>query len=78
MDFEIYRNKVEELLTRKAANNLKGEATIQWKEVDLSIKATDDLTALFQDWLSGLDIVKSTSCLGKGLISCVIRKEQNK
>lgn len=74
MDFESYRQKIFELLINKAKNNLAREAIIELKELDVSIKATNDLTVLFQEWLNECEIIEKTTYLGKGRILCIVRK----
>ena len=75
MSFEKYREKVKNLLICKAKNNLAREAIIEIKEIDISIKVTDDLTTLFQNWLSNFDFISKTEYLGKGRILCIIKEE---
>lgn len=75
MDFEPFHSKVKQLLISKAKNNLEREAIIEIKELDFSIKVTDDMTDLFQDWLNKCPIVKKTAYMGKGRIKCIVKKE---
>ena len=65
MDFEVYQNKITNLLITKAKNNLSREAIIEIKELDFSIKVNDDMTTLFQNWLNKCPIVEKTTYMGK-------------
>ena len=74
MNFELYRDKIFELLTTKSQNNLSREAIIEIKELDFTIKVTNDLTLLFYEWLKSCYIVEKATILGKGRVQCIIKE----
>lgn len=75
MDFDMYKEKIFKLLISKAKNNIAREAIINIKEIDISIKSTNDSSIIFQKWLDDCEIVEETCFLGKGLIKCIIKKD---
>ena len=75
LDFDAYREKIVYLLYCKAKNNVAREAIVELRELNFSIKATNDLTNLFQVWLDQSGMIEESAILGKGCIRCIVKKE---
>ena len=76
MTFDTYRDKIEQILVKKSSNNLANEAIVELKEIDLSIKATSELTILFKEWLEKSGITEEATILGKGCIQCIVKNDK--
>ena len=75
MNFDLYQDKIKQLLLLKARNNPDREAIIKLSEVDISIQITDDLTRSFASWLKRDEMISDACFFGKGCVKCIIKEK---